>query len=62
MLSLVALDAQSAGPLLKSNGYKMTTWQAEAGVVVLRKRYTHDSSASGAGPHDPDRKCGRNAN
>jgi len=55
-LSLVALDAQGTGLLLKSNEHKMMTWQEEADLVVRTKRYTHDSSASRTGPHDPDRK------
>ena len=54
--SLVALDAQGAGPLSRADEDTMRTRQAEAGVAVHRKWSTHDSSASGAGLHDQDRK------
>ena len=51
MSSLIALDAQGAGPLLNSDEHKMTTWQAEADVAVCEKQSTHDSSVSGTGSH-----------
>ena len=52
--SVVVLDAQGTGALLKSNEHKTKTRQAEADVAVHRKQSTHDSSASGTGTHGPD--------
>jgi len=51
VVSLIALDAQGAGPLLNSDDRKMTTWQAEVDVAVCGKQSTYDSSVSGTGPH-----------